>query len=182
MNMSDDNIESEALFPLIGKLERQLIARIVKSVRKCLCREDITAEQIHRMAHLLFGLERLPLATAGLIADLTLSYRRDDGSSFQAIHLDDSSFSLSAGGSVYDPNVGSDSFGDDVLMVETGGYREVKRSQLADWLAEFASRVETAEIDMGLDNGDIEWDDEPDESAWERAAKRHAESDEPEDD
>jgi hypothetical protein len=28
---------------------------------------------------------------------------------------------------------------------------------------------------MGLDNGDIDWDDEPDESAWERATKQHAE-------
>ena len=61
--MTDEN---EDLFPLFGSFERPLIEEVIKEVRKAFRRADLTAEQMHHLAILLFGLQRLPLATPGV--------------------------------------------------------------------------------------------------------------------
>jgi hypothetical protein len=177
--MPDESDDTEALFPLIGKMDRPLVEEITKAVRNCFRRSDITAEQIHHLAVLLFALERLPLATPGVHVSLTLSYRGENEMSCQSIDLDESSFTLSTGGSVYDPSVGTDSYGDDVLMVEVGGFRDAKWMQFVDWLSGFKNRLEDAEIKTDLDDSsNIDWSEGPDESAWERAAKQYDSEDE----
>jgi hypothetical protein len=180
--MPHESDESDDLFPLTESMDREMIAYLVKAIRHCFRRPDITAEQIHNLAILLFAVERLPLATPGVNGDLTLSYRHGKESNFQSIHIDGSTLSLSSGGYAYSPDVGGDSYGDEVLMVETGGFREVKTTQLVEWLAAFESRLEDAEIKISLDEAEVDWDDEPDETAWDRAAKHHAEPDSSEDD
>jgi hypothetical protein len=171
----------EKLFPLLERSERALVEKMAKVVRRCLRRQDLRPEQIHHLAILLLGLERLPIATPGMQVSLTLSYRTENEMTYVGITLDDSSFSLSSGGSVYDPSVGSDSYGDDVLLVEVGGYRDVNLPACVDWLMSLEARLEDAnvEIDFEGDESDLDWDESPDESAWERAEK---ECDEPDED
>jgi hypothetical protein len=174
--------DAEALFPLFDT-DRGLIEALARSVRKLIHREDATAEQIHHLAVLLFGLKRLPLTTPGVDVTLTLSYRTESSMNYQSIDLDGSSFALSFGGSVYEPNIGTDGYGDDVLMVEDGGFRDVKRRQIVDWLADFKRRLADAEIKMELDEScEVDWSEEPDDSAWERATKRYNADDELEED
>ena len=108
--------EPESLFPLIGNLERPVIEQVIQAVRALFRRDDITAEQIHHLAVLLFGLERLPTATPGIDVTLILSSRGETEMSYHSIDLDGETFSLSTGGSVYDPNIGSDSFSDDLRV------------------------------------------------------------------
>jgi hypothetical protein len=151
-----------------------LVTGIITAIRKGFSRADITAEQIHRLAILLFALERLPLATPGVSADLTLSFRNSEGSSFQNIHLDEGSLSLSSGGYVHTPDIGGDSYSAEILMVEVGGFRDAKRNQFADWLAEFKARLEDAEIEITVDDADVDWSNEPDGSSWETAAQKYA--------
>src|SRR5438128_4675699 len=105
----DDN---EALFPLWG-MDRGLIETLARLIRKLIHRNEATAEQLHHLAVLLFALERLPLVTPGVDVTLTLSYRTESDMNYQSIDLDGSSFSLSSGGSVYTPNVGTDCYGDE---------------------------------------------------------------------
>lgn len=160
-------------FSVHGQHGPPLVEEIAKAVRKCLHRPDLTPERIHHFAVLLFGLERLPLATKGLTADLILSYRSENAMSYVSIRLDPGSFCLATGGSIYTPGAGGENYGDDVLRVEIGGYREAQESAFAGWLGEFKSRLEDADIRIDLDDGcDIDWNDEPDVSAWERAAKQ----------
>jgi hypothetical protein len=174
--MPDEMDETESVFPLIGIMERPLIEEIVKAVRNLLRRDDITAMQMHHLAVLLFGLEHLPVATPGIDVTLSLSYRRGNDMNYHSVDLDDTTFALSTGGSVYDPSVGSDSYSEEVLMVEATGYRDVKDMAIVEWLMGFKERVVDADIRVDLDEAcEVDWTTEPDESAWERAAKLYAE-------
>jgi hypothetical protein len=176
VTMANEADEDEALLPLIGNIERPAIEEIIKGVRVLFRREDITAQQMHNLAVLLFGLEALPCATPGLNATLLLSYRSDNEMTYCSVDLDETTFELSTGGSVYTEGVGSDSFGETQLMVETTGYRDAREFGIAEWLVGFKQRLHDAEISVDLDDGcEIDWTAEPDESAWERAWKRYAE-------
>jgi hypothetical protein len=136
------------------------------------------------VAVLLFGLERLPLVIPGVEVSLTLSLRGKNEMNCKSIDLNSESFSLSYGGSVcYDPSLGTDGFGDEILMVEIGGFRDAKSTQYIDWLTGFRDLVEIAEIQTELDNvADIDWSAEADESAWERAVKKYESEEEAADD
>lgn len=180
--MADETDQPEPLFPLIGEIERPLVEKIVQGVRQLFRRKDVTPEQMHHLAVLLFGLERLPLATPGLHAELSLSCRSESAMHYHSIHLDESTFELLSGGSVYDPNAGSDSFSTQALMVEIGGVREANAQEMVAWLLGFRERVPDDDIAIELAEGcDLDWDVEPDESAWERAASQYREE-EPDDD
>lgn len=175
--------EPEALFPLIGSMDRSLIEKISKAVRNSFKREDLKAKQLHHMTVLLFGLERMPLATPGVNVTLTVSSRTESEMSYHSIHLDESSLSLSQGGSVYDPRVGGDNFGEDILLVETTGFRDDATMGYFDWLAIFKSRLEYDEIDFEIeDSCEVDWSLEPDASSWERAAIRYESEEGPNED
>lgn len=168
--------ETEDLFPLF-EADRGLIEALVRLVRKLIHREDATPEEIHHLAILLFGLERLPLATAGFAVEMTLSERSENDMSYQGINLDGSSLCLSSGGSMYTPGAGSDTVGEDLLLAEVGGHRSGGSLSPREWIAGFKSRVESDELTINLTTGecDVDWEQKPDESAWERAAKQYGE-------
>ena len=65
---------------------------------------------------------------------LTLAHRTQSEMSYHSLDLKAASLSLSVGGSVYDPNVGSDNYSQEVLMVETGGFRDVAEMGCVEWL------------------------------------------------
>ena len=174
--------ETEDLFPLF-ETDRGLVDSLVKMVRKLIHRGDITPEQIHHLAVLLFGLERLPLATPGVGIELSLSDRTENDMNYQSISLDESSLSLSTGGSVYTPGAGSDTFGEDLLLAEVSGYRRNGSMSFREWIVDFKSRIESDEVTLSLNSGecDVDWSQEPDEAAWERAAKQYNQTESPED-
>lgn len=164
---------ADAFFPLREATDRPFIDALAKAVRRLVRRAEITAEQLHHLAVLLHGLERLPAATPGLDVTLSLVYERGGEMSYKAIDLDAQTFELSAGGSVYDPSVGSDSYGDDVFMVETSGYRDGDDLAIVEWLMGFKERTADATIRLDLDEAcEVDWSDEPDPEAWQRAAER----------
>jgi hypothetical protein len=79
---------------------------------------------------------------------------------------------LSFGGSVYDPAGGSDSFSEEVLMVEATDYRDAKETAIVEWLMGFKERAVDADIRVDLDETcDVDWSAEPDESAWQRGGE-----------
>jgi hypothetical protein len=162
--MPDNMDETESLFPLTGNIERPLIEEIVKAVRNLFRREDVTAIQMHHLAVLLFGLEHLPVATPGINVTLILAYRTGENMNHQSVDLDENTFSLLSGGSVYDPNGGHDSSSDEVLMVEATGYRDAKEMAMVEWLMGFKERIVDADIRVDLDE------------ACDPAAKQRAES------
>jgi len=105
--------------------------------------------------------------------------------SYHSVHLQAESLSLSVGGSVYDPNVGSDNFSQEVLMVETGGFRDVTETGCVGWLDGFKERLEDNDnaVEVSFEEAcEIDWTLEPDASAWERAATEHNSGEEPDDD
>jgi hypothetical protein len=176
MNMPDEIDQPEDLFPLIGDVERPAVQEIIKGVRILFCRKDITAQQLHYLAVLLFGLQALPNATPGLNATLSLSYQFGENMTYQSVNLTDSTFELMTGGSEYTPGAGHDSFSQTPLMIETGGFRDVDESALVEWIVGFKERTLDAEIRVDLDEScDIDWTAEPDDTAWTRAIQRSAE-------
>jgi hypothetical protein len=176
--------KTEDLFPLFES-DRGLIEALVGLVRKLIHRADAIPEQIHDLAILLFGLERLPLATPGLgFEEVSLSYRSENEMRYQSITLDEASFSLSSGGSVYTPGAGSDTFSEDLLLAEVGGYRRDGTISPRGWIVGFEGLIDSGELTIELSSGecDVDWGLEADESAWERAAKKYNEDGRSEDD
>jgi hypothetical protein len=174
---------TEDLFPLFES-DRGLIEALMRLVRKLIHRADTTPQQIHDLAILLFGLERLPMATPGVGIELSLSNRTDNDMRYQSITLDGTCFSVSFGGSVYTPGAGSDTFSEDVLDAEVGGYRRNGTISTRAWTIEFEGRIQNSELDISPidEDCDVDWNLEIDESAWERAAKKYGAENEPQDD
>lgn len=174
---------AEKFFPLSEKTDRRVIDEIAKSVRACLGRPTITPKQIRNLAVLLFGIERLPLTTPGLAADLTLSLHTGNDRHDIVVTLRSDSLNLLFGGCVYTEGAGGDSYSEEALYVEAGGFREVNWRAVAKLLQTFASCAADPQIDLdaGCEESDFDWDDEPDETAWERAAEQHKDID-PDDD
>jgi hypothetical protein len=173
--MFDEPDQDEPLFPLVGDIERPAIQEIIKGVRILFCRKDITAQQLHNLALLLFGLQALPSPTAGLNVTLILSCTSGDDMHYHSVNLTDETFELSTGGHIYTPGAGHDSYSQTALMVETTGYRDANEAEIAKWIIGFKQRTIDGDIRVDLEEDcAIDWTVEPDESGWDRAAERYA--------
>lgn len=92
------------------------IQLVIKAVRALLHREDLTANQVHSIAKMLLGLERLPLQTPGLFIRIELSEKFGGEVMSYGVSLSDSEFRTDSGGYVNGP-MGSDSISGPTLEV-----------------------------------------------------------------
>jgi len=152
--------------------DRDLVEQLIAAVRLLFHRKRLIPAHAHRVAVVLLALDRLPLPTEGVDISLSLSRRVSEELSYQTLHISEDSFRLDAGGSVYSPEVGSDSYGDDLFEVEVGGGRtDPDWMAIADWLDQFRGRAEDEESELDFEwNGDesqIDWESgEPTEQRW----------------
>jgi hypothetical protein len=165
--------EADDLFPLLERTDRVVIEQVVQSVRACLRRDDLTPEQIHCLAVLLFGLGRLPRATPGLHASLRLY--QTGGDSYVSVNLSADSFHLYSGTSVSDGSGASNTYTENACLVEVGGLRDVQSSALSRWMDDFRCRMAGPACHIVAFSGAcaIDWQAKADESAWRRAAQWH---------
>jgi len=160
------------LFPFKPS-ERPLIEQIERTIRRHMLAADPAS--LKDIAAFLHALRRLPYATPDVSLDLALMTRIDENLSYVSVELDDQSFRLSTGGSVYSPDVGSDSYSSTTVEIELGGFREGTTQDFEDWLDQFVSAGGGIEIqgdcDVDLTEGapDDGWDrlDRYWESRWE---------------
>jgi hypothetical protein len=98
-----------------------------KVARLFLKHPKITPQQIIGLGGALNALERLPLVTPGGFFEFGIVYRvgTEDHGEMRYIdfRISESEFEISRGGSVYDKDVGGDSFSEPGWLVEAGGYR-----------------------------------------------------------
>jgi hypothetical protein len=184
MNMNDDTLDDfddsdpEAdisdLFPF-RDCERAYLETIEDTVRKRL--RLLPPDELRRASLFLFALGRLPYSTPGLALDFGLVNRGEWGMEYVSVEISGVAFRLSKGGSVYTEGVGSDSYSEAVLELETGGYREGNSEDIPDWIAAFEAfdgRVTIEDIDTALD---LDMTEEAPDDGWERLARYWEERD-----
>src|SRR5687767_3219182 len=126
-----DKHDIKDLFPFTVS-ERELIDKFTAKIRVSLT--SLTPAELRQMATLLFALERLPSATAGVYIDLAVTQRLDESFSYVSMELSDCDFRLTIGGSVYSPGIGSDSYSQIVLEMEIGGFRRGTTQDFEQWV------------------------------------------------
>lgn len=169
--LDDEDDRYEDCFGLVAH-DKPVIDRLIDCVRKLVARPDVTAYQLHGLAALLFGLERLPTPTPGVDMILDVGRRYPNGESrFWEVRLSEQEFRLeSQSYIILDPQMGGDSLCSSVFEAEVGGYRSLDNPfALVGWLEEFeaacADLAETVDV-SSLDDGPSDWDDEPDPDRW----------------
>lgn len=85
------------------------IQRVSRAIRDLLRREDLTPKQVHSIAKMLLGLERLPLQTPGLNVSIELYEKVDGEATSYEIAFGGNEFRTASGGYV-EGSMGSDSF------------------------------------------------------------------------
>ena len=158
----DEEVNIDDLLPFT-LAERDLIERLVATVRKRMVAAEPAA--LRKIATFLYALERLPYATPNVALDLAFMERIDENLSYVSVELDEQSFRLATGGSVFSPDVGGDSFSETSFEIETGGFRDGSTEAFNEWLHAFASAGATIEI-QGDDDADLT-EPAPDDG-WER--------------
>ncbi len=160
----DQRLSIDDLFPF-RRAERRMIDQIEATIRRnMLSAEPSTLKDIAAFLH---ALQRLPYATPGVSMDLLMTARVDGCLSYVSVELSSEVFRLSTGGSVYSPEVGSDSYSSATFEIETGGFREGTTEDFREWLDQFDAAEGVIEV-----HGD--WDADLTESApddgWSRLA------------
>lgn len=166
MSFDDDEVPSiDDIFPF--KLEEKaLIEQLEAAVRQRMVSAD--PETLKKISAFLYALERLPYATPSLFLDLAIMERRDEKLSYVSVELDGQSFRLSTGGSVYSPDVGSDSFSETLIEIETGGFREGSTDDFSLWLEAFVSAGGIIEVEG---DDDISLTEPAPDDGWDRLEK-----------
>lgn len=164
----DDEDEQPSIDDLLPftLAEQDLIDQLGATVRQRMVSAD--PESLKKIAAFLYALERLPYATPDVSLDLAIMGRGDENLSYTSVEMDGQSFRLSTGGSVYSPDVGSDSFSETTFEIEAGGFRDGSTEAFSDWLDAFVSAKGAIEI-QGDDDADLT---EPaPNDGWDRLAK-----------
>jgi hypothetical protein len=161
----EDSTDISDLFPFFAR-EEALIQSLSTLVRASL--PSLEVGVLNKVSKFLFALERLPYASPGVSVDLSILERGEGGSSYVSVELTDQVFRLSRGGSEYTPGVGSDSYVNTDVQLETGGFREGSSADFEEWLYAFRNASGSYAI---YDNGDdVELSDQAPGDGWERLA------------
>jgi hypothetical protein len=140
----------------------QAIQLAMDTARRLLKHPTVTPLQVIAIGNALYALERLPLPTIGSSSNFGLVYRAGTEDFREMKYIDfrisESAFEISNGGSVYDKEVGSDSFSTPGWSIEAGGYRneECELYSLQDAVDQYWNLG--AEISAS-DDSDIEYED-----------------------
>ncbi len=163
----------EEMFPLWIE-EKCIVDELISSIRLLFQRFDLRPSELRDLAALILGLEMLPYPTPDLEVDLIFRYQNEDGSRHQSLRLSDSVFNLSSGG-YYKSEFGGDSYGDDLVDMEIGGYRNEEAplwASVSGWLRQFQESVQDPAYELEVScsgHSELEWDYEPDDDRWDCA-------------
>ena len=122
--------EDDSAFPLTEYDLQFVGCDVINFTRKLIERSQPTPKQLIGLAHALHALECLPAITPGISVEYGLQLRKGDDEfaefKYWSVSINEESFKVTSGGSVYDSSVGSDSYSGFKLYVEAGsyGYRE----------------------------------------------------------
>ena len=139
--------------------------------RKYLKKKSCEPREIIGLGNALFALERLPKPTEGVYCEFGVSIRGGSDGFSEMKYFDfiisSESFRVSRGGSVYDPEVGSDSYSLSGWDIGTGEYREYgaepyELENELDSMISFGARFHiTDQSEIDYDNPDLK-DEEDD--------------------
>ncbi len=165
-----DEAEANDIFAFIAE-DFSTIERVIAYIRQLLHRPDITGVQVSQIGYLLIGLERLPRVTPGVGIDLSLHDNQNEDWSCQSLHLDEETFCLETGETIYDPAIGSDHTSWKTFEVNVAGERYEAMLSLDAWFSGFAMRLENPEMRLEIDNFgdalDLEWEEDgPSRDRW----------------
>src|SRR5438067_1961105 len=108
-NDADDQDDEEELFAFSPE-DKPLVDEIIESIHRVIRGRSLLPSNLHHLSIALLALNRLPRITPAVELGVCLSYRFVDEMSYVGFYIGQSSFRLDGGGSVYTPDVGSDSF------------------------------------------------------------------------
>jgi hypothetical protein len=149
--------------------DQWLLDELQTLLREVMQQAELTPRQIFNFGLLLNALERLPRVTPGTWIDFSIEYNFNHERTWVDLHLNEDSFSLGDGFSVYDPQMGSDHSTSEAFYVEPDGFRSNPSNtpEVLGWFAksrELLSLNHTIEINNQGDLDTIIWaedDDEP---------------------
>ena len=99
-----------------------------KTVRRFLADPKMTPQQIIGLGNALYALERLPKVTHGVSVEFGIVYRAGSEDFNEMLYINfkisEDIFEISTGGSVYEKNIGSNSFSECKFTIDIDGYRE----------------------------------------------------------
>jgi hypothetical protein len=162
----DEKPDIEDLFPFRIE-ERELIDQLATKIRASL--KKLAPVELRRMATFLFALERLPYATPGISFDLVIARRLKEDLSYISVEITDNVFQLFIGGSIYSPGIGSDSYSETNLYMETGGFRLGTTQDFEDWLCAFCTSVGSYSFEE-TDDDNVDLTEEVPGDGWDRLA------------
>jgi hypothetical protein len=149
--------------------DQWLVDEVQTLLREVMQQAELTPRQIFNFGLLLNALERLPRVTPGTWIDFSIEYSFNHERTWIDLHLNEDSFSLGDGFSVYDPQIGSDHSTSDAFSVEPGGFRS-NPSDTPEVLGWFAKSRELLSLNHKIEithQGDLDtiiWaedDDDP---------------------
>lgn len=171
--MVEDNAIYAEIFGLVLE-DKPLIERLVGCVRTVIARPDVSAYQVHKLAELLFALERLPAPTPHVDVGLDVGRRLENGESRSwELHLDSDEFRLHHHAYVIlDPRMGGDSLSSALFEAYVGGARTMENpNAVLIWLEAFeivcADLEECVNVESYGD-GPTDWESVPDPDLWNR--------------
>ncbi len=109
-------------------MDEDAISLAINTVRRFLTHPKVTPRQVISLGRALYALERMPEPTSGAMCEFGVTYRAGDRDfnekKYIDFRIDESTFAISVGGSVYDRTVGSDSYSEPGWNIEIGCYHD----------------------------------------------------------
>ena len=144
----------------LGEYEVGAVESLIIFVESLIRPRGMPGPTIQGLARALHALGRLPLPTEGVNVVVTVSNRFNQELSYHDLTINETEFELGTGGSVYDPNVGSDSYSRDVFSASQYSC-EGSSDDIYNWL-EGAKQIlsfggSVSVEDFNEDDG-IDWD------------------------
>jgi hypothetical protein len=150
-------------FPILPE-DQDILDDCISRLRRLLSDPTLSAKDIRSVAAVIMALERMPTALNGINIDLSIVQKSNDETSFYQIVINDELFSLSSGGSKYDPAVGSDSYSSTAFEVETWGYNTPRQDdRIGAWMEGFQLLINLGAKVSILDVSKyriVEWDNQ----------------------
>ena len=154
--------------------DAHLIETLRQTVRRLIRSRDWRPAELHGLAAVLLYLQRLPLVTPGVEVVIELAEPGEGSRTIRSLSVGSEGLRCEECRVYYDPAVGTDTESGAVFVAQPDGWREDGgdvNDQPYGWAHSFADMADdpTTEVSIEvLDTTDLDWQLEPDESAWDR--------------
>lgn len=146
-------------------------------VHNLIANPNRTPEELKNLAIVKLAFQRLPRTTPGVHICLGVVLRNGNESNCCDLEISDSRSSISTGGNVYDPGVGSDSFSNTLFECESSGFRDgaIDAFEIGSWQAaaqELLNCGATLSFENYCEEAEIGWDSTFESDPWEELNER----------